>query len=76
MNGTGNGNDIFIKINADASNDFDNDADDDGIGYFAVADGETVDVSLGGSIDVEKVSFVTLDAADSLDKITTVGWEP
>lgn len=76
MNGTGNGNDILIKINVDNTNDFDNDSDDDGPGYYAVADGETVDVSLLGMISVDRVSFVTLDGGDDLDKVAVVGWEP
>jgi hypothetical protein len=79
MNGTGNGNDIRVKVNAETngtvSNDFDNDADDDGPGHFTLADGETIDVSIGSGLSVLSVSFVTLDGADDLDKVAVVGWE-
>jgi len=78
-NGTGNGNDVRVKVNTElngsVSNDFDNDADDDGPGHFTVADGETIDVSIGSGLAVHSVSFVTLDAADDLDTVTVVGWD-
>ena len=78
-NGTGNGNNVRVKVNAEVngtvSNDFDNDVDDDGPGHFTVADGETIDVSVGSSLAVHSVSFVTLDAADDLDAVTVVGWD-
>lgn len=80
MNGTGNGNVIRVKINTETngtvSNDFDNDADDDGPGYFTIADGETADVSLWGLISVHSVSFITTAGGDDLDKVTAVGWPP
>lgn len=78
MNGTGNSNNVRVKVNAElngtVSNDFDNDADDDGPGYFTILDGETADVSIGGALAVYSVSFVTLDGADDLDTVTVVGW--
>lgn len=77
-NGTGNGNNIRFKINTElngtVSNDFDNDADDDGPGYVTVIDGETADASLGNNLSVHSVSIVTLDGADDLDLVTVVGW--
>jgi hypothetical protein len=79
MNGTGNGNNIRVKCNAETngtvSNDFDNDSDDDGPGYFTVADGESIDVSIGGLVAIHSVSAVTLDAGDDLDDIAVAGWE-
>ncbi len=74
MNGTGNGNDIRVKVNAEAGNDFDNDSDDDGPGYFAIADGETCDVSIGGQLSVTGVSFITTAGGDDLDNVSVVGW--
>jgi hypothetical protein len=78
-NGTGNGNAIRIKVNAElngtVSNDFDNDADDDGPGHITILDGETADASIGGCLSVHSVSIVTLDAADDLDLVTVVGWK-
>ena len=78
MNGTGNGNDIRVKVNAETdgtvTNDFDNDSDDDGPGYFAIADGETCDVSIGGQLAVTGVSFITTDGGDDLDNVAIVGW--
>lgn len=65
---------VNVKINAAAANDFDNDADDDGPGYFTVAVGATVDVSLEGQVAIEKVSFVTNNAGDDLDDVSVVGW--
>ena len=77
-NGTGNGNDVRVKVNAElngtVSNDFDNDSDDDGPGHFAVADGETIDVSIGGTLAVHSVSFVTLAGGDDLDNVSAIGW--
>lgn len=79
MNGTGNGNVVRAKVNAETdgtvSNDFDNDSDDDGPGYVTIADGETADLSLGGQLCVHSVSFITTDAGDDLDDVTVVGWE-
>lgn len=79
-NGTGNGNNIRVKVNTElngtVTNDFDNDADDDGPGHIAVIDGETADASIGSGISVHSVSIVTLDGADDLDLVTVVGWEP
>lgn len=78
MNGTGNGNNVRVKVNTEldgtVTNDFDNDTDDDGPGHFTVADGETIDVSIGSGLSVSSVSFVTLDAGDDLDNVTIVGW--
>lgn len=78
-NGTGNGNNIRVKVNTElngtVSNDFDNDSDDDGPGHISIIDGETADVSLGNNVSVHSVSIVTLDAADDLDLVTVVGWE-
>lgn len=65
---------VRVKVNAVATNDFDNDADDDGPGYFTVVAGATVDVSLEGCIAVEAVSFITQDAGDDLDDVSVVGW--
>lgn len=80
MNGTGNGNNILAKINAEltgtVSNDFDNDSDDDGPGHLTIIDGESADASIGGALSVNSVSFVTLDASDDLDKVTVIGWAP
>ena len=79
MNGTGNGNNIKVKMNTElngtVSNDFDNDSDDDGPGHITIADGESADVSLGGQLCVHSVSFVTLDGGDDLDNVTVVGWK-
>jgi hypothetical protein len=78
MNGTGNGNVIRVKVNTETdgtvSNDFDNDADDDGIGHITIADGETADASFGGLVSVSSVSFITTAQGDDLDLVTVVGW--
>lgn len=77
-NGTGNGNNIRVKVNTElngtVSNDFDNDSDDDGPGHITILDGETADASLGNNVSVHSVSVVTLDGADDLDLVTVVGW--
>ena len=79
-NGTGNGNNIRVKCNTEltgtVSDDFDNDSDDTGPGFFSVSDGETIDVSIGGRIAVHSVSFVTLAGGDDLDDVSVVGWAP
>ncbi len=78
-NGTGNGNNIRIKVNTETdgtvSNDFDNDADDDGPGHITIIDGETADASIGGNLAVHSISVVTLAGADDLDLVTVVGWD-
>jgi len=65
---------VRVKVNAVAANDFDNDADDDGPGYWTIAVGATEDVSIQGRISISRVSFVTADAADDLDDVSVVGW--
>ena len=65
---------IVVKINALAANDFDNDSDDDGPGYFTVAAGETRDLSERGCVSIERVSFCTQNAGDDLDDVSVVGW--
>jgi hypothetical protein len=80
MNGTGNGNNILMKVNAElngtVSNDFDNDADDDGPGHITIIDGESADASIGSALTVHSVSFVTTDSGDDLDSVAVVGWVP
>ena len=80
QNGTGNGLDILVKMNTElngtVSDDFDNDSDDTGPGYLAVADGESVDASIGGALSIHSISFVTTDAGDDLDSVAVVGWAP
>jgi len=46
------------------------------IGFVSVPDGETVDLSFCGVVDVKTVSFVTENAGDDLDLVQVVGWEP
>lgn len=65
---------IRCKMNALAANDFDNDGDDDGTGYVTIAVGSHEDLSIGGRILVDKVSFVTQNAGDDLDLVSVVGW--
>lgn len=65
---------IKVKINAVAANDYDNDADDDGPGYWTVAAGATQELSLNGCVAVERVSFITQNAGDDLDLVSVVGW--
>ena len=79
MNGTGNGNVIRVKVNAEidgtVTNDFDNDADDDGPGYLTIADGATADASFGGLVAVHSISFITTAGGDDLDDVAVVGWD-
>lgn len=67
---------IKVKVNAPASNDFDNDSDDDGAGYFIIAAGAHQDVSQEGRVAVKSVSFITQNASDDLDDVSVVGWLP
>ncbi len=78
QNGTGNSLDILVKMNTElngtVSDDFDNDSDDTGPGYLAVADGEAVDASIGGTLTIHSISFITTDGGDDLDNVAVVGW--
>lgn len=65
---------IVVKVNETSSNDFDNDADDDGLGHVIVAIGGTADVSFGGRISVLTVSFATKHGSDDLDDVSVIGW--
>jgi hypothetical protein len=67
---TGNGNAIRVKINSDDTN-FTTD-----LGYFSINDGFAVDVSLGGLVNVQSVSFITIAGGDDLDNVSVVGWVP
>lgn len=73
-NNTGNDNAIFVKLNATAATDFGG-ASDDGAGHFPINDGAAVEVSLGGLVDVGRISFVTAQG-DDLDNVVVVGWRP
>jgi hypothetical protein len=64
---TGGGRHIRVKVNTDT--DFDPEA-----GFFTIPDQRTLDVSVGGLIAVNRVSFVTLNAADDLDDVKVYGW--
>lgn len=57
------------------ADDFDGDSDDDGVGHIAIPKGESQDVSMGGMVKIQSVSFVTLHASDDLDTVSIVGWE-
>jgi hypothetical protein len=67
-NQTGNGNAIRVKVNSDNTN-FTTD-----LGHFSINDGFAVDVSMGGLINVTKLSFITLAGGDDLDNVGVVGW--
>lgn len=67
------GGSVVVKVNAPVTNDFDNDADDDGVGYFQVAAGTSQDLSFEGRVSIETVTFATT-AADDLDAVRVVGW--
>jgi hypothetical protein len=58
------------------TNDFDNDADDDGPGHLAIEDGETGDASIGANLAIHSISYVTLNVLDDLDLVAVVGWGP
>ncbi len=78
----------LVKINVEprtsdgtVTNDFDNDADDDGSGHMTAPrtlvtaeSGVEVDVSLEGSIAIHSVSLATTHGSDDLDSISVVGW--
>lgn len=72
-NKTGGGRAIYIKLNAGDDIDFGG-ANDDGSGYFPINDGSAVEVTMGGLLSVERVSFVTINAADDLDNVEVTGW--
>lgn len=72
-NNTGNTRAILVKLNATNDSDFGG-ASDDGIGHFPINDGAAVEVSMGGILNVHRVSFVTTDAADDLDDVEVHGW--
>jgi len=69
-NQTGGGRAIRAKINSSNTN-FTTE-----IGFVSVPDGETVDLSFCGVVDVTTVSFVTENVGDDLDLVQVVGWEP
>jgi len=73
-NPTGANAALLVKVNALAANDFDGDSDDDGVAYWSVAAGATIDVTLEGRLSVNRVSFVTQNAGDDLDAVVVVGW--
>ncbi len=72
-NNTGNTRAILVKLNASADTDFGG-ASDDGIGHLPINDGAAVEVSMGGILSIERISFVTTDANDSLDDVEVHGW--
>lgn len=74
-NNTGNGNVIRVKLNATDAIDFGGGLDD-GIGHFPIKDGEATDVSMGGILDIARVSFVTTAGGDDLDDVEVHGWLP
>ncbi len=74
-NNTGNNNVIRVKVNATDATDFGG-ASSDGIGHFSVNDQTSVDVSMGGAVNVERVSFVTTAGGDDLDNVEVHGWIP
>jgi len=67
---------VRIKINVPVTDDFSGAAMVTGPGYYTCAPGASVDVSLGGLIAVEQVTFITQNAADDLDLVSVVGWTP
>lgn len=74
-NFTAGGRVIRVKVNATAATEFGG-GSDDGLGYLTVADDDWVDVSLGGLVNVTRISFVTTNAADDLDDVEVHGWQP
>lgn len=74
-NNTGNTNVIRVKVNATDATDFGG-ASSDGVGHFPINDGAATDVSMGGMINVQRVSFVTTAGGDDLDDVEVHGWEP
>ena len=73
-NNTGNTRAVRVKLNATDALDFGG-GSDDGLGYFAIPDGSSVEVTLRGMLNVKRISFVTTDAADDLDNVEVHGWE-
>lgn len=74
-NATGNGRAIHVKLNVESDEDFGGSRDDGG-GYFPINDGWAVEVSMRGQLCIERVSVITLDAADDLDDVLVRGWTP
>lgn len=74
-NNTGNGNVIRVKLNATDATDFGG-ASSDGVGHFSINDQTATDVSMGGGINVKRVSFVTTAGGDDLDNVEVHGWTP
>jgi hypothetical protein len=74
-NNTGNNNVIRVKVNATDDTDFSG-ASTDGIGHFPILDGTATDVSMGGILDVHRISFVTIAGGDDLDDVEVHGWLP
>jgi len=74
-NNTGNGNPIRVKLNSSDATDFGG-GSDDGLGHFVIPDGSSVEVSLGGLLNVKRISFVTTDGGDDLDDVEVHGWQP
>lgn len=75
FNKTGGSKVILVKINATDDTDFGG-SSDDGTGHFPIKDGESAEISLGGILNIHRVSFVTTDGADDLDKVNLTGWRP
>jgi len=74
-NNTGNGNVIRVKINATDDTDFSG-GSSDGIGHFPILDGTATDVSMGGMVNITRVSIVTTAGGDDLDDVEVHGWAP
>ena len=72
-NNTGNGNIIRVKLNATDATDFGG-GSSDGAGHFPIKDGEATDVSMGGMVNVQRVSFITTAGGDDLDDVEIHGW--
>lgn len=72
-NNTGNGRSIIVKLNATDATDFGG-GSDDGAGYFSIPDGSSVEVSLGGLLCIDRVSFITTNSEDDLDDVEVHGW--
>ncbi len=69
---TGNGNAIRVKINSSTTG-FTRATE---LGYLSINDGFSVDVSMGGLVQVRTVSWITTDGGDDLDDVQVIGWLP
>lgn len=63
-----------LRVKVNSQTNFDDTSEDDGVGHISVPAGQSVEVSAGGIIEVQSLSFATQNVADDLDQVGVAAW--